>query len=371
MPNVVVIGGGIAGVAAAAHLAGRTDVLLVEAEDQLAYHTTGRSAALFYRNYGSPASRPLTSASRAFLEDPPDGLTDGPLLSARGGLRIGRPDQARALEQAMDEGLGSGSGPEWIEPGEVERLCPAVRTELLLGGVWEPDATDLDVAGLHQAFVRQARRHDVDIRRRAPVHRIARIDGGWRVHHGDDHTDCDVIVNAAGAWGDVVAGMAGVEPIGLEPRRRTVFMTPAPADSEGWPMIIDADHDYYFKPDGEQLLCSSAEAEPSEPTDARPREIDIARAIEAINVATTLALTTVRSSWTGLRTFAPDDDPVHGFDPDHPGFFWLVGQGGTGIQTAPAAGAMTAQLIIDGSIGPDLAAHGIDPAALSPARFRP
>lgn len=370
MTDVVIIGGGIAGVAAAAHLSERITVTLVEAEAQLAYHTTGRSAALFYENYGSAASRPLTRASKAFLADPPPELVDGPLLTPRGGLRIGRTDQLPALQEAMEEGLEHGAEPLWVEPDEVMRLAPPVRGDLLIGGVWEPDAADLDVAGLHQAFVRMAAANGTGILRSSPVRTVEKRTRGWRVHHGDAHTDADIVVNAAGAWGDQVAAMTGIAPIGLEPRRRTVFMIPGPRDAGRWPMVIDADQDFYFKPDGEQLLCSPAEQTPSEPCDARPRELDIARAIEAINRATTLDIRTVRSSWTGLRTFAPDEDPVHGFEPEADGFFWLVGQGGTGIQTAPAAGALTARLILDGEVGAELTGWGVDPAALSPARLR-
>jgi len=370
MPDVVVIGGGIAGISAAAYLSEHADVVLLEAEPQLAFHTTGRSAALFYENYGSAASRPLTAASKSFLSSPPEFAIDSALMTPRGGLRIGRVDQVEALRQTMEEGLSSGSRPEWIEPEEVIKLCPAVLHEGLAGGVWEPDAADLDVAALHQTFVRMASANGATIAIKSAVNAIERRDDGWRVFHGPDHTDADTIVNAAGAWGDVVAELASIRPIGLEARRRTVFMVPGSPDASGWPMVIDADLDFYFKPDGHQLLCSPAEEVLSEPCDARPREIDIALAIDKINAATSLGIRTVNSSWTGLRTFAPDEDPVHGFEPEVDGFFWSVGQGGTGIQTSPAAGALTAALIIDGAITPELAEHGVDPEALGPARLR-
>lgn len=370
MPDVVVIGGGIAGISAAAYLSERAEVVLLEAEAQLAFHTTGRSAALFYENYGSAASRPLTAASKTFLTSPPDLVTDTALLSPRGGLRIGRTDQLDTLRRTMNEGVISGSRPEWIEPDEVTKLCPAVRLEGLAGGVWEPNSADLDVAALHQAFVRMAVANGTTIVTNSEVTSIETLDDGWRIFHGQSHVDADTIVNAAGAWGDVVADLANVRPIGLEARRRTVFMVPGPPDASRWPMVIDADLDFYFKPDGHQLLCSPAEEVLSEPCDARPRELDIALAIDKINAVTSLGIRTVNSSWTGLRTFSPDEDPVHGFEPGIDGFFWLVGQGGTGIQTSPAAGALTAALILDGAITPELAEHGVSPKALSPARFR-
>lgn len=365
-PRVIVLGGGIAGVSAGYHLAHAADVVLLERESTLAYHTTGRSAAQYFEYYGAQALRPLTRASREFFEAPPPHLTDVELLTPQPAMMIGRPDQRDALERLLDEERGPGI--RWIEPAEAVARCPVLAEEYLVGAVVEETSSDIDVAALHQAFVRGLRAAGGEIRTDAPAEAITHTDGRWQVAVGDEIVTGDVVVNATGAWGDVVAESAGIAPVGLTPLRRTAFMVAAPPEARDTPMVIDIDEQFYFKPDGPQLLCSPAETEPSEPCDARPREIDIAIAIDRINTATTLGIRSVRSSWTGLRTFAPDKVPVIGHDPDHPGFFWLVGQGGTGIQTSPAAGRLAAALALDAAV--DASLSDVDLDALSPARFR-
>jgi D-arginine dehydrogenase len=178
------------------------------------------------------------------------------------------------------------------------------------------------------------------------------------------------VVNASGAWGDLVAGLAGIEPIGLQPMRRTAFMVPGDAACADWPFVVDIEERFYFRPDGAQFLCSLAEETLSPPIDPRPEMADIAIAIDRINEATTLGIRTVSSQWTGLRTFAPDREMVIGPEPGTPGFFWLVGQGGTGIQTSPACGALVAALVTGTPPPPELDAAGIDPDQYSPDRFR-
>lgn len=370
MTDFAVIGGGIAGVAAAAHLAPHGSVTLLEMESSLAYHTTGRSAALFVVNYGGEGSRPLAQASRRFLEDPPEGSTDGSLLSDRGALWVADDSQLDHLHLIADEGLRSGAGSVLVGPDEMLRMVPRLRPERIGAGLYEPSARDIDVAALHQAFVRIARRNGAEIRLSSPVTGLARLGQGWRVSTPDGTFDCSSVVNAAGAWGDRVAVMAGVEPIGLQPMRRTAFMVPGDQAFAAWPMVVDVDHRFYFRPDGVQLLCSLAEETPSDPGDARPEMEDVALAIERINQATTLDIRTVSSQWAGLRTFAPDRDLVIGEEPGAPGFFWLVGQGGTGIMTSPAFGALVASQVVNGALPDDLAVAGVDPARTSPARFR-
>ena len=244
-----------------------------------------------------------------------------------------------------------------------------LRPEYLVGAVLEPEALDLDVAGLHQAFVRGLRAAGGQIRTATRIDRLRRTGSRWSIGAGADTLEADIVVNAAGAWADLVAKMAGARPLGLEPRRRTAFMVPGNLAYRGWPLVGDTDNDFYFRPDGSQLLCSLAEEKVSVPEDARPDELDIALAIDRINKATTIDIRTVRSAWTGLRTFAPDRAMVIGWDPEVEGFFWLAGQGGTGIQTSPGAGALTADLIATGSAGEKLQGHGVDVAGLSPARF--
>lgn len=365
MTNSVVVGGGIAGVSAAAHLAPHGKVILLEAETTLAYHTTGRSAALFVVNYGGSGSRPLAAASRAFLDNPPEGSVDSALLSPRGLLWTADADQLPNLTQLAREGEAAAAGSTLLDPDEVLDLVPVMRPERVAGGLLEPFSFDIDVAALHQAFVRIARSHDAEIITGARVDAIRRSGPGWLVEAGGESHPCDVVVNASGAWGDVVAAAAGIDPIGLEPMRRTAFMVPGTSDSAEWPMVVDADQSFYFKPDGVQLLCSLAEEEPDRPGDPRPRMEDVALAIDRINAATTLDIRSVNSQWTGLRTFAPDREMVIGEEPTAPGFYWLVGQGGTGIQTAPAYGALIASLVL----GTEPVAD-IDPELFSPARFR-
>ncbi|MCH8972190.1 MAG: FAD-dependent oxidoreductase [Actinobacteria bacterium] len=370
MTDFIVIGGGIAGVSAAAHLAPHGSVTLVEMESALAYHTTGRSAALFVVNYGAQGSRPLGRASRAFLENPPQGSTDAPLVTPRGLLWTADETQMPGLVKIAEEGEESEAGSRLIPPDEVLGLVPVLNPDHIAGGLFEPSARDIDVAALQQAFVRIARMHDTEIRTQSPVTAIERKGSGWIVKAGGDTLTCGSIVNASGAWGDRVAALANIESIGLDPMRRTAFMVPGNQGYARWPMVVDADQRFYFKPDGVQLLCSLAEEEPSEPTDAKPRMEDVALAIELINEATTLGIRSVNSQWTGLRTFSPDRDLVIGEEPTAPGFFWLVGQGGTGIQTSPAYGALLASQVIGTEIPELLAEEGVDPSTTDPGRFR-
>ena len=366
MSDVVVIGGGIAGVSAAAELAvAGADVTLLEAESQLAYHTTGRSAALYFENYGHPTVRALSRASRRYFENPPDGTVDAPILSPRGAMVVAPPDQIDALREQIAEGRQHGTTVEELSAAEACRLVDVLRIDQIAMASYEADAADMDVAAIHQSFVQTFRRHGGTIVTNARVEGLARHDR-WTVTTTEATTyEANVVVNAAGAWADTVGERAGARPIGLVPKRRTAFMVTAPEHSSDWPLTVDAAHTFYFKPDGPQLLCSPADETPCEPCDARPEEIDIARAIDRINEMTTLGIRSIRSSWAGLRSFVPDGGMVVGFDPDLDGFFWLAGQGGTGIQTSPAAGALAADLIA--GIAPR---SGVDPAPFSPARLR-
>lgn len=365
--DVVVIGGGIAGVSVGHYLAeAGLDVTLVEREPQLASHTTGRSAAVLYESYGSRSNQRLTAASLGFFRSPPDELVDVPLVRRRGVLLVARPSQLESLRAEESHGVGL----QPVSPAEAGSMVPVLRTELLGGALLELQAADLDVAGIHQAFVRGMRRSGATIRTSSPVEALVRSRGRWMVHVPEAAIATPVVVNAAGAWCDVIAEMAGVEPIGLVPLRRTAFMVPGRSEWSDWPVVVDVDQRWYFKPDGEQLLCSPAEEQPSPPCDARPREVDIALAIERINRATTLDIRTVRSSWTGLRSFVADRSMVIGFDRTADGFFWLAGQGGTGIQTSPGAGRLAAALIAIGEPPDDLRQYGVRPEDYSPDRLR-
>lgn len=374
--TVTVIGGGIAGVAAAYSLVTSetrmsVDVRLLESEPTLAFHTTGRSAAQLIRNYGSGPVRPLTTASLDFLRSPPEDLVDGPLLRPRPLLTVARRDQDDTIERTFADARRDGVAVDEISIEEAVALFPLLKGHRLARAAVERDSADIDVASLHQAFVRGLRRGGGAVMTGQPVHTIAADGAGWVVHHGSHRHHCDVVVDAAGAWGDVIALSAGVEPVGLQPMRRTVFMTRSPhPDSSDWPLVADADHDWYLKPDGPQFLCSPADETPSHPCDAKPREEDVAIAIERINTATTLGIRAVTSTWAGLRTFAPDRAMVIGPEPGRPSFVWLVGQGGTGIQTAPGAGRLVADLVLTGRSSTSFEGTGLDLAALAPDRFR-
>lgn len=370
MTDFVVIGGGIAGVSAAAFLSEHGSVELFEMEPSLAYHTSGRSAAMLVENYGSEGARPLVKAARPFLEKPPTGSVDGPLLSDRAVIWVARAGDTEVLEQRATDARSLGAGCELFEPDDVLEHVPAMDSDWLAGGLYEPSGADIDVAALHQAFVRIARGNGAQIHTGSPVRSLDPAGDCWRVAGGEHEVQAGAIVNAAGAWGDRIAAIAGVDPIGLQPMRRTAFMVPGSEESSSWPMVVEANEQFYFRPDGVQFLCSLAEETPSEPMDARPRMEDVALAVERINEATTFGIRTVNSEWAGLRTFAPDRDLVIGEDPTAPGFFWLVGQGGIGIQTSPAYGALLASMAVGSPLPDGFADVGVDPERTSPARFR-
>lgn len=367
--DVVVIGGGIAGVSAAAHLAPHRRVVLLEAEAALAHHTTGRSAAQFLETYGGPVNRLLTVASRQAFTAPPAGTTDGPLLTPRPLLAVGDESMLPAL---TDLALAGGSlvpDVRMVEREEALALCPALRPERVAAGVLEPGASDIDVMGLHQSFVRRVWRHDGEIVSSARVSGLDRVGGWWRVRTTDGDWRAPVVVNAAGAWADRLAALAGVRPVGVMPLRRTAFMVPGPERSRGWPLVNVVDETLYFKPEsGAQLLVSPADEGPSEACDARVDELDVARALDRLEEMTTLGARHVRATWAGLRTFVADRRPVIGPDEEADGFVWMVGQGGAGIQTAPAAGRLVASLVLDGAVPGDLGTLGLRAEDVAPDR---
>lgn len=343
---------------------------MLEMEPTLAYHTSGRSAAMFIESYGSAGARPLVKASRPFMEEPPAGSVDAPLLTDRAVLWVAHRGDVHELDAMAELGRAQGATGHLVGAEEVVELMPAMRSDWVGAGLYEDASAEIDVAALHQAFVRIARGHGTEIVPSSPVRLIERKGNGWVLRAGEREIRAAAVVNAAGAWGDVVARMAGVEPIGLQPMRRTAFMVPGRDDAAAWPLVVEAHERWYTKPDGVQFLCSLAEENPSEPTDARPRMEDVALAIERINTATTLNIRTVNSQWTGLRTFAPDRDLVIGEDPEAPGFHWLVGLGGTGVQTAPAYGALLASLALGTTLPRALIDAGVDPDLTAPSRLR-
>ena len=367
--DVVVIGGGIAGVSAAYQLASDRSVVLLEREAQLAYHTTGRSAAAYIVNYGGPVAQRLTIASRAFYDQPPPGLVEGPILEPRALLIVGGPNQRADIEALVAAGRALDSRIEQLDTADLIKLVPVLLPEAAAVGLYEPGAASMDVMGLHQAYVRGARSNDTSIEPYNEVIALERAGENWAVTTDRGQWTADVVVNAAGAWGDVIGSMAGAASVGLTPMRRTAFTVSAPVDASSWPLIlIEADDGpCYFKPEpGSQLLCSPADETPSEPCDARPEELDIAIAIDRINAATTLAIRSIRTSWAGLRSFVPDRNPVLGWDADLSGFCWMVGQGGTGITTSHAAGRVIANVVRGEPLASDLVELGLDLASMAP-----
>ncbi|MDC5697065.1 FAD-binding oxidoreductase [Intrasporangium calvum] len=370
--DVVVIGGGIAGVSAAYELAVDHTVLLVEMEATLGHHATGRSAAMYLETYGGPQVRALTIGSRAFLEDPPAGF-DAPLMARRSLLQVARTGRGEMVDALHDQVRHLVTTATVVDAREASRICPILRPGTVAKGLLEPHARELDVHAIHHGYVRGLRARGGEILRSSRVTRIDRAGDRWEVHAGPHLVGrTPVVVNAAGAWADEVAAAAGAAPVGLVPRRRTVFTVAAPADIDvqRLPLLYDIDETFYLKPEGEQLLCSPADRTPSPPGDAKPDALEISRALDEIREVTTLEPRSVRASWAGLRTFALDEQFVVGFDADQPGFCWLAGQGGYGIQTAPAAARLTAALIRGESAPADLVELGLDVAVLSPSRFR-
>ena len=370
--DFVVIGAGIAGASVAHWLAPHGRVLLLEREDQPGYHSTGRSAALFMESYGTPQVRALTMASRAFLEQPPAGFSEHPLLTPRGAMFVGTQGQEALLDEHWNVLRSVTPDARRLSADEAHAMVPALRRELVIGAVYEPDASDMDVHAIHQGYLRGMRQAGGTLVCNAPVTAMARSGAGWRVDAGGGVYEAPVVLNAAGAWVDTIAALAGAEPIGIEPRRRSAFIFAAPAgiDAASWPMAIGADEDWYFKPDAGMLLGSPANADPVPPQDIQPEEMDIAIAIHRLEAVSTLTIRRPTRTWAGLRSFVADGDLVGGFDDKLPGFFWVAAQGGYGIQTSAAMGETCAALARGLPVPAHAASFGLTAEMLSPARLR-
>lgn len=366
--DVAVVGAGMAGASLAAELAPFARVLLLEAEAQPGYHATGRSAAFWEESYGGVGVQPLTSASHDLLAAPPAGFSDRGFLRPRGALHLARADDAAALDAFLAEFAGTPVRHEPLGDAAVRVLVPHLR-DGGWRGVLEPSMADIDVAGLHAAYLRAARRGGVELACAAPLFAAVREDGRWRLSAGGDTHEAELLVNAAGAWADAVAELAGAAALGIRPFRRTMAqLRVAPAAPADMPLVMDARGRFYVKAEGGGRLWLSPHDEvPSAACDAAAEEIDVAIAIDRFAAAFDWPIERVERSWAGLRSFAPDRLPVYGFDPAAPGFFWFAGQGGFGIQTAPAAARLAAAAITGTAPHASLAA--VDPARYDPARF--
>jgi D-arginine dehydrogenase len=370
--DILVIGGGIAGAGAAYELAGFASVILVEQESQHGYHATGRSAASFTENYGTGVIRRLAKASRPFLENPPEGFCDHPILSPRGMITIARADQLDRLAEDLARGRALVPSIQPMDPAEAVRRVPILRPDYVAGAFIEPHSMEVDVHGLHQGFLRGAKARGAKLLTDAGVTAIERRDGAWVLTTRAGSFSAPILVNAAGAWADTVAEMAGVRPLGLVPKRRTALNIPVPdgLDMTGWPLINDVGDAFYFKRDAGQLFLSPSDATPSPPMDAYPDDMDIAIAVERLEQATTLTVRRVSHAWAGLRTFASDGSPVVGPDDEAEGFVWLAGQGGYGVKTSPALSRICAGLIRYRRLPEDILQLGLTTTDLTPDRLR-
>lgn len=367
--DILIIGGGIAGASAGAELARTHRVLVLEGEDAPGYHSTGRSAAVFSESYGNRAIRALTSASRRFFHQPPADFSAYALLKRRSWLHVASASQAAALESFLaTEDMARRVSR--VSPEEALALSPILRPETAAaGGAYEKDAADIDVDALHQGYLKLLRQRGGAMVTGAQVTSLVRRGGQWLLDSTAGAFQARVVINAAGAWADRVAMLAGVAPMRIQACRRTaVLVEPAAHEvSDSWPLTVDIEEAYYFKPDAGLLFISPADETPVEPCDVQPEELDVAIAIDRLERATGVTVARVRRKWAGLRSFAPDRTPVIGFDEAGSDFFWLAGQGGYGIQTAPAAAALAAALVRGEARPPELA--DFDPAVVSPARF--
>jgi D-arginine dehydrogenase len=367
----IVVGSGIAGASAAYELAKLGSVIILERESQPGYHTTGRSAAVFSEIYGNATIRAMTVGSRSFFASPPPGFTDHPLWAPRRMAMVARGDQMERLRHAYDDWVQLVPSVQLIEGDEARHATPMLKPDYVAGAVIETEANDLDVNAIHRGFLRSAARAGAKLVCNAEVTGLLYNRARWRVQTKVGEFAGSIVVNAAGAWGDIIGRLAGARPVGLMPKRRTaVLFDPVPAeDVRSWPTVIDTDEQFYFKPDAGRLLGSPADETESPPCDAQPEEIDVAIAVDRIEQAASFHVERVFRKWAGLRSFVADKSPVVGFDAKLPGFFWLIGQGGYGIQTSPALGRIAAALAGGADIPDDLKKLGVAAENLSPARI--
>lgn len=368
--DCLVVGAGIAGVSLAYELSRDRSVLIMETEAQPAYHATGRSAAFFTELFGNETIRALTAASREFFENPPVGFSAQPLLTPRGALYLGRVGQMTAVENFYNEAAGRVASLMLETAAFAYARVPILREGFVDGCVFEPDARQIDVDSFLQGYLRGFKVNGGRLLVNAEVTAAEFKQGLWTVRTASGDFRGKLLINAAGAWADDVAQMLGAGPAGLQPMRRTVCIVDAPGgfDVGGWPAVTDIDHSFYFVPDAGRLLLSPADETPMTACDAYPDDIDVAMAVDRLESATTMNVSRVIQQWAGLRTFASDRTPVVGPDPALDGFFWFAGQGGYGIQMAPALARCGAALIRGEGLPADVVAGGVSVDAMRPQR---
>ncbi len=355
--SIAIIGAGMAGASLAAALGNRASVLVIEGEHRPGYHATGRSAAFWTESYGGPGVQPLTSASGQFLRD-------NGFLTQRMALTLGRIGQEREIEAFVREFAALGVAIDLLGRAEIEEVVPGLRSAWSCASL-EPNCCDIDVDALHQHYLVAAKRAGCAIYCGSRLKRATANATGWNLALEDGREfRCSILVNAAGAWADPVANMADVVPMGISPYRRTIAqLRVAPPPRATLPLVLDIAQQFYFKPETGRLWLSPHDETPSPPCDAAPDELDIATAIERLGQVVDWQVESVEHKWAGLRSFAPDRLPVIGPDVRQPRFFWFAGQGGFGIQTAPAAAELAARLLLGDRDG------AVDPGRYRPGRF--
>jgi D-arginine dehydrogenase len=355
--DCIVIGAGIAGASVAAELSAQCKVLLLERESQPGYHTTGRSAALYTQAYGPPIIRALTRASGPYFHNSQNWVAGHPWLHPRGALFFARSDQTDALDALQNE---LGDAVSRVSASDVYGAIPLFRPGYVAAGLMDHSASDIDVNGVHHHYLKAFRAAGGTLCTNAEVLNLTRS-GDWEVETQVGTFKAPIVVNASGAWADEIAMLAGVARAGLTPKRRTVLMVSAPdgVNPDAWPMAVDVQEECYLKPDAGKLLISPADATPSPPCDAQPDEMDVAICVDRIERAFDLSVRRIDSKWAGVRSCLPDGGPLAAFDPGAPGFFWLAGQGGYGIQSAPALARVAAALVMGQPIPGDIADQGV------------
>ena len=369
--DFLIIGAGVAGASLAYHLTGRGKVVILEREDHPGYHSTGRSAAVYNSNYGPRLMRVMSKASGPFFFNPPPGFTETPLLTPLGVMFVAREDQATDLEAMLKELAELTDDMQPISVAEAEKRAPILRSGYVAAAAYDDSTKDMDVNAIHTGYLRGARADGVEVVTNAEVTALERDTDKWRVTTSAGEFQAPIVINAAGAWADVVGELAGAQPIGLVPKRRTAIVVdpPAQANLASWCAVADAHEQWYYKPDAGQILASPADETPVPPQDIQPDELDIAMLVDRLQKATTLEVKRINRSWAGLRSFVEDKCPVVGFAPDAEGFFWLAGQGGYGIQTSYAMGKTAAALMTGNPVPDEVAQFGVTAADLGPARL--
>lgn len=376
--DFIIIGGGIAGASAGYELCKKGRVIILEKESQAGYHTTGRSSAIFQKSYNKadPVLNVLVSASEDFLRRPPKGFAVNDLLSPRSLIYIATRDNQAVLDELQQKLDHIGIRAEFIGAGEATRLMPILAPAYQERVLLEQGAADMDVSALHEGYLRAMKNAGGDILTSAEVTAVQKVGDLWQITTEQASYQARVVINAAGSWVDQIAELAQISPINIQPRRRTVIMVALPEDSslnsslDSWPLVMDTVEGYYFKPDSGKILMTPGDEKIMPPSDVQPEEIDIAYGAYYLEKATGLKVDKIDRSWAGLRNQVADGHPVVGFDPEQSGFFWLAGQGGFGIKTAPAMGRITASLIAGQGLPQDMIDLGLSEDQISVRRLK-